>query len=254
MSTVTYPDLAQKIVLITGGNRGIGKAIAVALAKQGAHIVFNYRGDKTQAKQLQEELLAMGASQAHALEFDVTDTTKMQQELNDFIKEHGNISGLVNNAGISKDQLMMRTRAEDIDSVLEVNLKSVMNLTNHLGRNFLKAHNVSIVNMSSIVGLMGNSSQSTYSASKAGLIGYTKSVAKELASRKIRCNAICPGFIETQMTQELAPTARESYLRSIPMQSFGQAQDVANLVLFLLSQASSYITGEVIKVDGGLYI
>jgi 3-oxoacyl-[acyl-carrier protein] reductase len=184
----------------------------------------------------------------------MTDYDAMKSSLDGFVKENGAISGLVNNAGVSKDQLMMRVKPEDIDFIMDVNLKSTMVLTNHLCRNFLKAKDVSVINMSSVVGLMGNNSQSVYSASKAGLIGFTKSFAKELGSRKMRCNAIAPGFIETEMTAEIAEKAQEEYKKAIPMGEYGKTEDVTNLVLFLLSSASSYITGEVIKVDGGLYI
>lgn len=252
--TAVYPDLENKIVLVTGASRGIGNALAKALAAQKAHVVFNYRSNAEAAMKLKEELQSLGAGKVDALEFDVTDTDKMKGALDAFIKENGNISGLVNNAGISKDQLVMRVKPEDIDQILNVNLKAAMTLTNHLSRNFLRTKDVSVVNMSSVVGLMGNASQTVYAASKAGLIGYTKSFAKELASRKIRCNAICPGFIETQMTSELPEKAKEEYLKAIPMGDFGRCEDVANLCCFLLSNSSAYITGEVIKVDGGLYI
>lgn len=249
-----FSDLENKIVLITGASRGIGRGIARSLAENKAHIVFNYRGDDSKANELKEELISLGASKVSPLKFDMTDYDAMKSSIDEFVKSEGAISGLVNNAGISKDQLLMRVKPEDIDQILDINLKSVMVLTNHLSRQFLKAKDVSIVNMSSIVGLMGNASQTNYAASKAGLIGYTKSFAKELASRKMRCNAICPGFIQTEMTENLAEKAQEQYKASIPLGEYGQVQDVANLTLFLLSNASSYITGEVIKVDGGLYI
>lgn len=249
-----YPDLENKIVLVTGASRGIGKSIAEGLAYNKAHIVFNYRGDEEKAIELKEHLITLGASKVSTLKFDVTDTIAMKESLDLFVKENGPISGLVNNAGISKDQLAMRVKEEDIDQILNVNLKSTMLLTNHLSRQFLKATNVSVVNMSSVVGLMGNTAQTVYASSKAGLIGYTKSFAKELASRNIRCNAICPGFIETQMTKELPEKAQEEYKKAIALGRYGQTQEVSNLVNFLLSSASSYITGEVIKVDGGLYI
>ena len=251
---VNYSDLENKIILITGATRGIGKDIAMQLSANKAHVVFNYRGDDKKAMNLKEEFTKAGASKVSALKFDMTDYKSMKNELDTFIKEKGAISGLINNAGISKDQLAMRVKEDDITSLLDVNLKSTMMLTNHLSKNFLRAKDVSVINMSSVVGMMGNKSQTTYAASKAGLIGYTKSLAKELASRKIRVNAIAPGFISTDMTEELSDSAKAEYKGQIPMEEFGATNDVANLVLFLLSSASKYITGEVIKVDGGLYI
>lgn len=250
----TFSDLENKTVLITGASRGIGKAIAESLAKNKAHVVFNYRSDEETANKLAEHLVSLGASKVNPIKFDVTDFDTMKSNIDTFVKEHGPISGLVNNAGISKDQLAMRVKPEDIQNILDVNLKASMVLTNHLCRQFLKSKDVSIVNMSSVVGLMGNTAQTVYAASKAGLIGYTKSFAKELASRKFRCNAVCPGFIETQMTKELPEKTQEEYKKVIPLGEYGSTEDVANLTLFLLSSASSYITGEVIKVDGGLYI
>lgn len=249
-----YPDLENKVILITGASRGIGKAIAQGLSRNKAHVVFNYRGDEGAANELKEQLQSLGASKVTALKFDVTDTEAMKSEIDAFVKENGPISGLVNNAGISKDQLAMRVKEEDIDQILNVNLKSAMLLTNHMSRQFLKAKDVSVVNVSSIVGLMGNTAQTVYASSKAGLIGYTKSFAKELASRNIRCNAICPGFIDTQMTKGLPEKAQEEYKNAIPLGRYGSTEEVSNIVNFLLSGASSYVTGEVIKIDGGLYI
>jgi 3-oxoacyl-[acyl-carrier protein] reductase len=252
--TPIYADLQDKVVLVTGASRGIGKAIAQALATNKAHIVFNYRSDDQLAMELKEQLLSLGASAVTPLKFDVTDSDSMKSAIDLFVKENGPISGLVNNAGVSKDQLAMRVKEQDIDQILGVNLKAAMLLTNHLSRQFLKAKDVSIVNMSSVVGLMGNVAQTVYASSKAGLIGYTKSFAKELASRNMRCNAICPGFIATQMTKELPEKAQEEYKKAIALGRYGEVEDVANLTMFLLSKASAYITGEVIKVDGGLYI
>lgn len=249
-----FSDLENKIILVTGASRGIGKAICEALSKQKAHIVFNYRGDEEKANELKEHLVSLGAAKVSAIKFDINDYSTMKSNIDSFVKENGPISGLVNNAGISKDQLALRVKPEDIDNILGTNLKSAMVLTNHLSRQFLKAKDVSIVNMSSVVGLMGNTAQTVYSASKAGLIGYTKSYAKELASRKFRCNAICPGFIATEMTDSLEDKAKESYISAIPLGEYGSVEDVANTTLFLLSNASKYITGEVIKIDGGLYI
>lgn len=248
-----YSDLENKTVLITGASRGIGNSIAKELARQKCHVVFNYRSNEEEANKLREELITLGGK-ATALKFDVTDYETMKEAVDGFIKENGAISGLVNNAGVSKDTLCLRVKPEEIDDVLAVNLKSLMVLTNHLCRNFLRAEDVSIVNMSSVVGLMGNTAQTTYAASKAGVIGYTKSLAKELASKKVRCNAVCPGFIDTDMTKALPEKAREEYRSQIPLESYGEDSDVANVVTFLLSQSSRYITGEVIKVDGGLYI
>lgn len=249
-----FTDLAEQKVLVTGASRGIGRAICEALAENKAHIVFNYRGDEEQANGLIDHFMSKGASKVSALKFDVNDYDAMKSAIDTFVKAEGAISKLVNNAGISKDQLLMRVKPDDIDSILTTNLKSAMVLTNHMSRQFLKAKEVSIVNMSSVVGLMGNTSQSVYAASKAGLIGYTKSFAKELGSRNMRCNAVCPGFIATEMTENLAEKAKEEYKKAIPLGDYGTSEDVANITLFLLSNSSKYITGETIKVDGGLYI
>ncbi|MBL7665161.1 MAG: 3-oxoacyl-[acyl-carrier-protein] reductase [Bacteriovoracaceae bacterium] len=251
--SVIYPDLKSKIILITGATRGIGRAIALSLGKQGAHVVFNYRKDPQIAKQLESEIQTLGGK-ATSLQFDLNQFEQVKTQLDLFTKEHGVITGLINNAGISKDQLLLRIKEADIDEILNTNLKASMLLTSHLSRSFLKAEHVSIVNMSSVVGMMGNVGQATYAASKAGLIGFTKSVAKELASRNIRCNAVCPGFISTEMTQDLPEKTQQEYLSHIPLNRFGTVDNVADLICFLMSQSSSYITGSVIKIDGGLYI
>lgn len=250
----TYSDLKGKKILITGASRGLGKKMAESLAVQGAHVIFNYRGDENQAMILKEELLKLGATDVTALKFDVTNTAQMKEVVENFIDTSGPITGLVNNAGISKDQIVLRLKEEDLDQTLKTNLSSAIMLTQILSRSFMKASDVSIVNVSSIVGLMGNASQIAYAASKAGMIGFTKSYAKELASRNVRCNAICPGFITTDMTDALDEKVKEAYANSIPLKRMGGAEEVANLVSFLLSKASSYITGETIKIDGGLYI
>lgn len=249
----TYSDLKDKVILVTGAARGIGKSIALSLASQGAHVVFNYRGDEAKAAALKEELVAAGGK-ATGLKFDVTDYEAMTAAIDEFTKNVAPISGLVNNAGISKDTLLLRLKPEEISSIIDTNLKGSMMVTQALSRNFLKAQDVSIVNISSIVGLMGNVSQAAYAASKAGMIGFSKSVAKELGSRNVRCNAICPGFIKTDMTEALNEKAKEEYNKSIPLGRMGEANEVASLTCFLLSNASSYVTGEVIKIDGGLYI
>jgi len=248
-----FHDLKKKTVLVTGASRGIGKSIALALASQGSHVVFNYRGDEAKAIELKEELQKAGG-EATGLKFDVTDHQAMTKALDEFTKNHGPISGLVNNAGISKDTLLLRLKPEEISQIIDTNLKGAMMVTQALSRNFLKAENVSIVHLSSIVGLMGNPSQAAYAASKAGLIGFSKSVAKELATRNVRSNVICPGFIQTEMTEALNEKAKEEYSKAIPLNRFGSSNEVAELTCFLLSNASAYITGEVIKIDGGLYI
>lgn len=253
--TVKFDDLKGKKILITGATRGIGNSIAKVLASQNAFVVFNYRpGKEEQAQALSSELKELGATNALGLCFDITKTEEMKEVLNTFSSEHGNIEGLVNNAGVSRDQLVLRLKEEDLDFTLQTNLKGAIMLTQILTKGFLREKNVSIVNMSSVVGLMGNASQVAYSASKSGLIGFTKSYAKELSSRNIRCNAVCPGFIQTEMTDSLDQKVKEQYLSEIPLKRFGQAKEVGELVCFLLSSSSSYITGEVIKIDGGLYI
>jgi 3-oxoacyl-[acyl-carrier protein] reductase len=249
----TYSDLKDKVILVTGAARGIGKSIALALASQGAHVVFNFRGDEAKAAGLKEELEKAGGK-ATGLKFDVTDYEAMTKAIDEFTKTVAPISGLVNNAGISKDTLLLRLKPDEISQIIDTNLKGAMMVTQALSRNFLKAQDVSIVHMSSIVGVMGNPSQAAYAASKAGMIGFSKSVAKELASRNLRSNCICPGFIATEMTDALNEKAKEEYGKSIPLGRFGTTDEVANLTCFLLSRASSYITGEVIKIDGGLYI
>ena len=250
-----FEDLKGKIVLVTGATRGIGKAIAINLAKQGAHVVFNFReGKEDIANEMQKELIEAGAVNATGVMFDVTNAEQIKTSLDAFNKEFGAITGLVNNAGISKDQIVLRLKEEDISQTIDTNLKGSILVTSALSRAFLRAENVSVVNISSVVGLMGNPSQIAYAASKAGMLGFTKSYAKELASRNVRCNAICPGFIETDMTDALDEKVKEAYLSSIPLNRLGNVEEVANLVNFLISKASSYITGEVIKIDGGLYI
>jgi 3-oxoacyl-[acyl-carrier protein] reductase len=253
MTVASYHDLKDKVILVTGAARGIGKAIALELSAQGAHVVFNYRGDEAKAAALKEELVAKGGK-ATGLKFDVTDYEAMTKAIDEFTKNVSPISGLVNNAGISKDTLLLRLKPDEISSIIDTNLKGAMMVTQALTRNFLKAENVSIVHMSSIVGLMGNASQAAYAASKAGLVGFSKSVAKELASRNVRSNVICPGFIQTEMTDALNEKAKEEYSKAIPLGRFGSSEEISNLTCFLLSKASSYITGETIKIDGGMYI
>jgi 3-oxoacyl-[acyl-carrier protein] reductase len=250
-----FPDLKGKKILVTGASRGIGNEIAKNLAAQGAHVVFNFRDGKEELTEaLKTELLDLGAANVTPLRFDLRHEKQMKDSLDSFLNEFGPITGLVNNAGVSKDQIILRLKSLDLSDTLDTNLKGPILLTSLLSRHFLKGENVSIVNMSSIVGMMGNSSQIAYASSKAGLLGFTKSLAKELAGKKVRCNAISPGFIQTDMTDDLDPKVKDHYLTQIPLKRWGLPQEVAYLVCFLLSEASSYITGEIIKIDGGLYI
>lgn len=250
-----YPDLQHKVILVTGATRGIGRAIALDLARQKSIVVFNYRPQaESLAQSLKEEIRSLG-TEAYPLPFDLQNLDEAKKALDEFHQQGpGPISGLVNNAGISKDQLILRLKENDVQNILDINLKAPMMISSILSRTFLKATDVSVVNVSSIVGLMGNASQVAYAASKAGLIGLTKSMAKELASRNIRCNAICPGFIQTEMTDELSEDVKKTYQNAIPLGRFGSTEEVSSVVQFLLSKASSYITGEVIKIDGGMYI
>ena len=248
----SFNDLKEKTILVTGATRGIGRAIVQNLASQGCGLTFNFReGSQDAAQSLAKDLLDKGASKAVPLMFDVTNTEQMSHAVTQFLKTEGPIHGLVNNAGIAKDQLVLRLKEDDIDKMLATNLKSALVLTQILSRNFLRQEESSIVNISSVIGLMGNPGQITYAASKAGLIGFTKSLAKEMGIKNTRCNAVCPGFILTDMTKELD---QEAYLENIPLRKMGRPEDVAQLTCFLLSSASSYITGEIIKIDGGLYI
>jgi len=252
--TAIYSDLQNKSILVTGATRGIGKAIALSLANQKAHVIFNYRGDEAKAIALSEELLTAGATKVSTIKFDLSDTKAMRLAIDEYLKNEGPITGLVNNAGINKDQLLLRLKDEDLDELLSINLKGTISLCAALAKNFLRVPNGSIINVSSVVGLMGNAGQTAYAATKAGIIGATKSIAKELGGKGVRVNAICPGFIETEMTQKLDPKVIENYLQNIPLKRTGTVHEVSNLVNFLLSDASSYVTGEVIRIDGGLYI
>jgi 3-oxoacyl-[acyl-carrier protein] reductase len=246
--------LDGKVAIITGASRGIGEAIALKLAEHGSHVAFTYLNSEEKAKQLEEKLRKHGVK-AKSYKSNAAVYADCETVVNEVITEFQTIDICVNNAGISKDNLLLRLSPEQWDEVMEINLKSVYNMTRQVIRPMMKAKKGSIVNMSSIIGLRGNSGQSSYAASKAGIIGFSKSVAHELGSRNIRCNAIAPGFIETDMTNYLKePDTAKSFLAKIPMGRFGSAEEIANATLFLASDLSSYITGQVISICGGLNI
>ena len=243
--------LEGKNVIITGASRGIGKGIAEIFVSHGANIAFTYHSSEKKAKALEKELSKSG-SKVIGYKSDASDYNAAQQLAEDVINEFGTIDVLVNNAGITKDQLLMRMSEEDFDTVMQVNIKSVFNLTKAVMRPMLKQRNGSIINMSSIVGIKGNAGQTNYAASKAAIIGFTKSVALELGSRNIRCNAIAPGFIETEMTQSLDENTVKEWREQIPLKRGGTPEDIANTSLFLASDMSAYLTGQVLNVCGGM--
>jgi len=248
--------LEGKVAIITGAARGIGEGIALKFAEQGATIAFTYisNGSAEKAKALEEKLIALGVK-AKAYQSNAADFAACESFVNDVIKEFGTVDICVNNAGISKDNLLLRMTPEQWDEVMQVNLKSVFNMTKQVIRPMMKAKSGSIINMSSVIGEMGNAGQSSYAASKAGVIGFTKSVAKELGSRNIRCNAIAPGFVETDMTSYLKEgDGADKYKAGIPLGRFGTTTDIANVSLFLASELSAYVTGQVISACGGLNI
>lgn len=243
--------LEGQTAIITGGSRGIGKGIAQVFAKHGANVAFTYSSSAESAIALENELKAMGIK-AKAYQSDAANYEQAQQLAEDVAKEFGSIDILINNAGITKDNLLMRISEEDFDKVIEVNLKSVFNMTKAVQRTMLKQRKGSIINMSSVVGVKGNAGQTNYAASKAGIIGFTKSVALELGSRNIRCNAIAPGFIETEMTGKLDEATVQGWRDAIPLKRGGSPEDIANACVFLASDLSAYITGQTLNVDGGM--
>jgi 3-oxoacyl-[acyl-carrier protein] reductase len=246
--------LDNKIALITGASRGIGEGIALKLAEQGAHIVFTYVNSEEKAKALEEKIRGFGVK-AVAYKSNAGDYKDCELLVNDVMKEFGAVDICVNNAGISKDNLLLRMSPDQWDDVIKINLTSVYNMTKQVIRPMMKARSGSIINMSSIIGVRGNAGQSSYAASKAGIIGFTKSIALELGSRNIRCNAIAPGFVETDMTQYLKEgETSKSFLEKIPLGRFGSTEEIANVALFLASSMSSYVTGQVLSVCGGLNI
>jgi 3-oxoacyl-[acyl-carrier protein] reductase len=246
--------LDNKVAIVTGASRGIGEGIAVKLAENGAHVAFTYLSSEGKAFALEEKLKSFGGK-AKAYKSNAGIFADCETMVNDVVKEFGTVDICINNAGISKDNLLLRMSQEQWDEVMTINLKSVFNMTKQVIRPMMKAKNGSIINMSSIVGETGNAGQSSYAASKAGIIGFTKSIAKEFGSRNIRCNAIAPGFVETDMTSYLKEgEGADKYKASIPLGRFGSTEDIANAVLFLASDMGAYLTGQVISVCGGLNI
>ena len=243
--------LENKTVLITGASRGIGKGIATVFAERGANVAFTYSSSVDAANALETELQALGV-QAKGYQSNAADFEQAQALVENVLADFSSIDVLINNAGITKDNLLMRISEEDFDKVIEVNLKSVFNLTKAVQRTMLKQRHGSIINMSSVVGVKGNAGQSNYAASKAGIIGFSKSIALELGSRNIRCNVIAPGFIETEMTAQLSEDVVAGWRAGIPLKRGGTPNDVANACVFLASDLSSYITGQVLNVDGGM--
>ncbi len=243
--------LENKVVLITGASRGIGRSIAVECVKQGAKVAFTYLSSAEKAKALEDELTANGGI-AKWFKSDASDFDQAQQLVEEVVKEFETVDVLINNAGITRDTLLMRMTEEQWDEVISTNLKSAFNLTKAVIRPMLKARSGSIINMSSVVGVSGNAGQANYAASKAGLIGFTKSIAQELGSRNIRCNAIAPGFIETEMTGSLDEKVVQEWRNSIPLKRGGTPEDVSNLTVFLASDMSAYITGQTLNVCGGM--
>lgn len=243
--------LEGKIAIITGATRGIGRGVALAFAEQGAHVAFTYSSSVQAADELVSELVALGV-QAKGYQSNAAEYAAAEQLVEEVLNDFGNIDILINNAGITKDNLLMRMSEQDFDAVIEVNLKSVFNMTKAVQRTMLKNRKGSIINMSSVVGVKGNAGQANYAASKAGVIGFSKSIALELGSRNIRCNVVAPGFIETEMTGKLAEDVVKGWTDAIPLKRGGKPEDIANACVFLASDMAAYITGQVLNVDGGM--
>ena len=241
----------NKLAIITGGARGIGKQIALTFAKEGYNIAINYRTENEDLKNTKKEIEENNVK-CFTFQGDVTNFKDCEQFVKQIVEEFGNIDVLVNNAGITRDTLLMRMKEEDFKQVIDTNLIGTFNVTKNVSSYMMKARSGRIINISSVVGISGNAGQTNYSASKAGIIGFTKSLAKEVASRNITVNAVAPGFIETQMTDVLKDDIKEEIAKKIPLKRMGTPQDVANVVKFLASNESSYITGQVINIDGGM--
>jgi len=247
-------DFQGKVALVTGASRGIGRAVAVTLAKGGASVALNYAGNEAAAAEALKLVQEAGAPRAKLFKFDVADPAACAAAVEELVGEWGGLHVLVNNAGIALDQLVMRIKDEDWNRQLQVNLTGAFNLTRAAARPMMKQRGGAIVNLTSVVGEMGNAGQAAYSATKAGLIGLTKSVARELASRGVRVNAVAPGYVDTDMTQALPEAARTQLQELIPLARIGTAQDVAEAVAYLASDRASYVTGEVLRVNGGMYM
>lgn len=245
--------LENKVALVTGAGRGIGRAIAIALAKEGAEVVVNYNGSEERAKEVKQTIEENGGK-ASIYKCNVSDFEACEAMIKDIVKEHGRLDILVNNAGITKDGLIMKMKEEDFDSVLNVNLKGTFNTIRHSARQMLRQKSGKIINISSVSGIFGNAGQANYAASKAGVIGLTKTMARELGSRGITVNAIAPGFVDTEMTGVLSEEIRENACRQIILGRFGKPEDIANVAVFLASDKADYITGQVISVDGGMNV
>ncbi len=241
----------KKVIFVTGGSRGIGKEVALKYAKNGFNVVTNYVSSKTDVDALKSEFNALGADSL-IMQADVSKKEEVEEVVTKAIEKFGKIDVLVNNAGVTRDNLLIRMSEEDFDKVIEINLKGTYLVTKAVTKYMMKKRYGNIINLSSVVGVAGNAGQCNYSASKAGIIGFTKSIAKELASRNIRVNAVAPGFIETDMTQVLSDAVKESIYNQIPLKRMGKASEVANLIYFLGTDESSYITGQVINIDGGM--
>lgn len=243
--------LDGKTALVTGASRGIGRAIALRLAAEGANIAINYAGNTAKAEETKAAIEAAGGK-AVLFQADVSDSAQVEQMVASVLETFGSLDILVNNAGITRDGLLMRMKEEDFDAVLDTNLKGIFHVTKAVTKIMMKQRSGRIVNMASVVGIIGNAGQTNYAAAKAGVIGFTKSAARELAARGITVNAVAPGFIATDMTAAMPEKAKEATLAAIPLRRMGTPEDVANAVLFLVSDQAAYITGQVVKVDGGM--
>ena len=245
--------LDNKVALVTEASRGIGREIAITLAKEGASVIINYNGSKERAEEVKNTIEELGGK-ASLYQCNVSDFAACEAMVKDIVKEYGHVDILVNNAGITRDNLIMKMKEEDFDAVLNINLKGTFNTIRHLSRQMLKQRSGKIINISSVSGILGNAGQANYAASKAGVIGLTKTMARELCSRGITVNAVAPGFVDTEMTEVLSDEVKEAACKQIPLGRFGNPADIANMVAFLASEKADYITGQVISVDGGMNI